>query len=79
MGQMLIATGKVTRVQLKRFVRSGLMGMARMAGYAGCMRRCGQGQTAGVPEKTSAVKLCLKKRSCTAYAACMIPRRPAAR
>jgi hypothetical protein len=79
MGQMLLATGKVTQTQLNRFVRSGLMGMAKMTGYAGCMRRCQQGQAAGQSEKTQAVKRCLKKRSCQAYAACMIPPRPATR
>lgn len=79
MGQMLLATGKVTRAQLARFVRTGLMGMARMTGYAGCMQRCTQGQASGQQEKTHKVKRCLKKRSCTAYAACMIPRRPAIR
>lgn len=77
MGQMLLATGKVTREQLKQFVRTGLMGVARLTGYHGCMRRCAKGQATGQQEKTLAVKRCLKKRSCTAYAACMIPSRPA--
>ncbi len=79
MTQMLLATGKITRQQLKRFVRTGLMGMAKVTGYAGCMRRCQKGQTRGVQEKTLAVKRCLRKRSCAAYAACMIPPRSASR
>ncbi len=79
MGQMLLATGKVTRTQLARFVRSGLLGMAKMTGYAGCMRRCQQGQATGQPEATRSVNRCLKKPSCTAYAACMIPPRRALR
>lgn len=79
MSHILLATGKVTRAQLARFVRTGLMGMAKMTGYSGCMRRCTQGQAAGQAERTSAVKRCLRKRSCTAYAACMIPPRRTAR
>lgn len=79
MSQMLLAAGKITRQQLARFVQAGIMGMARMTGYAGCMRRCSQGQASGQTESTHAVNRCLKKRSCTAYAACMIPPRNADR
>jgi hypothetical protein len=75
MSHMLLATGKITRAQLDRFVQTGLMGMAQMTGYAGCMRRCKQGQDAGLREKTQSVNRCLRKRSCKEYAACMIPSR----
>ena len=79
MAHVLLATGKVSRGQLEKFVRTGLMNAAKMTGYAGCMHRCRQGMAQTRTTMPPTVKRCLKLRSCEAYASCMIPRRSSAR
>jgi len=79
LSHLLLATGKVTQVQLDGHVRTGLMSMARMTGYVACMQRCERVQTGLHLERTRSERRCLRCRTCKAYAACMVTRRIAKR